>query len=55
MRALSRDVLAELVIHCDDADGALWDRCPHQFLEPLRETALPAWPPEDRADGGVGE
>ena len=55
MRALSRDVLAELVIHCDDADGALWDRCPHQFLEPLRETALPAWPPEDRADGGGWE
>ena len=25
-RAISRDVLAQLIVHCDDADGKLWDR-----------------------------
>ena len=44
---LARDVLAELIVHCDNADGALWDRCPQTFLQPLRATELPTWPPED--------
>ena len=48
-RALARDVLAELVVHCDNADGALWDRCPEDYLSPLRTTPLPEWPPDDMA------
>ena len=48
-RALARDVLAELVVHCDNADGALWDRCPEEYLAPLRSAVLPDWPSDDRA------
>jgi len=43
-RTLARDVLAQLVVHCDNADGALWDRCPEEFLSPLRTANLPEWP-----------
>lgn len=43
-RNLARDVLAELIVHCDNSDGALWDSCPERFLKPLRALQLPAWP-----------
>ena len=37
-RAISRDVLAQLIVHCDDADGALWDR--KQPAAPTRHSLL---------------
>lgn len=40
-QVLARDVLAELIVHCD---GALSGLCPEQYLAPLRSSELPAWP-----------
>lgn len=41
---LARDVLAQLIVHCDNADGSLWDRCPEEYLARLRTAELPPWP-----------
>ena len=56
-KALARDVLAELVIHCDNNEGSLWDRCPEEYIAPLRTAELPPWPeavrPPTADDGRV--